>query len=148
MLPVSSSKPTAKGDVFSRAAKKSGYCSTLPVSSAARVGSSFPSVCATSKTETTINFGILISCTSVTGFPSAPIMGCCVSGSSFSTCFRMVFSVGAIIRIPFSSAFTWRLISGSFHALKPMTWVASGACMAIKTVFRKLYVGNFDMTRR
>lgn len=49
------SKPMGTGEVFSRAAKKSLYCSTSPVSASTAIsGNSFPSVWDTSKTDTTL----------------------------------------------------------------------------------------------
>lgn len=76
------------GDAFSRAAKKSSYCSTSASSGLTeRSGNSLPSVCEISKTVITLKAGTVISFSSFTTFPSRSSMGFLVSGSILSTSF-------------------------------------------------------------
>jgi len=79
----------------------------------------------------------LISFSSVTGFPSLPIMGFCVCGSIFSTSCLILNGDGAMILIPFCPFITLRP-KLFFQAEKPATREASGFCMAISSVLLKL----------
>ena len=79
----------------------------------------------------------MISFSSVTGFPSFPIIGCCVWGSIFFISCLILNGDGAMILIPFCPFITFRP-KLFFHAEKPATREASGFCMAISSVLLKL----------
>ena len=136
-LPIFS-KPTGTGAESSAALKKSLYCSTSPVSSSTPIeGSSFPSVCDTSKTETTLNAGTVISVSSLTGFPFLSVTGFFVLGSILSISFLILYGDGASTLILFAWLTTCRP-KLFFHEVYPATKVASGFCMAISRVLLKL----------